>query len=342
MNKNNQVTIITDVRFDAIHICNQSLIDCLRQSGVETNVISLNNKLFRNSVLNFILEIFNTFKIIFMVNRNDLVLFTDPLLFNLLASTLISNKCYTIFYHYEKDPFYYKLIPFISYKTILDKLDGIICISKFTQSQLKSLGVSSQHKVIYYGIDHKLFKPTPSPRYVYDYILSVGSEEPRKNMKTILRSFQILKKDFPNLKLLKIGYVSPENRKRTIYYVNKYHLSESVIFLDYLDGNELPNIYSRAKLLLFPSLLEGFGLPIIEAMACGCPVVTSNRNPMKEIVGEVQTVINPLKPREIARLCQKILLNTKYRSQLTKKGLQRAKLFNWDKTAKEIYRFISQ
>jgi glycosyltransferase involved in cell wall biosynthesis len=108
-----------------------------------------------------------------------------------------------------------------------------------------------------------------------------------------------------------------------------------------IEEKDLPKLYSGAKLLLFPSLLEGFGLPIVEAMACGCPVVTSNRNPMQELVGPEQLTIDPLNPDEIARICKVILSDNSYRNAMIQKGLERSKKFNWEITAKDTYDFIT-
>jgi len=341
----NKITlkVITEKRSDAIYICNKSLIQNLQKKDADIKVIFLNNRLLQSSLFNFILGVVNTIRIISMINRNDIVLFTDPLSFNLLASILIPNKKYVIFYHYEKDPFYYKYLPFISYKKVLDKFNGIICISNFALSQLDSLGVNIKKcRAIYYGIDHSLFKPSTSKTYPYDYILSVGSEEPRKNMENVLKTFQILIKDYPNLKLLKVGEANGHNRKKTMHYIEELQLTKSVIFTDYVKEEELPQIYSGAKLLLFPSLLEGFGLPIVEAMACGCPVITSDRNPMKELVGTEQYTVNPLDPNDIAAECKKILLDDVYRQTLIDNGLLRAKGFNWEKTANEVYEYMTK
>ena len=127
-----------------------------------------------------------------------------------------------------------------------------------------------------------------------------------------------------------------------MHYIEELQLTKSVIFTDYVKEEELPQIYSGAKLLLFPSLLEGFGLPIVEAMACGCPVITSDRNPMKELVGTEQYTVNPLDPNDIAAECKKILLDDVYRQTLIDNGLLRAKGFNWEKTANEVYEYMTK
>lgn len=341
MTSKKNIKIIVEKRSDAIHICNTALISNLKKIDATIKVIYLNNLPTKNCYINFLLEIFNTLKIMLTVGRDDIILFTDPISFNSLASIFMKNKKYIIFYHYENDPFYYKYIPYISYKKVLDSFDGIIGISNFSLEQLASLNIDTKKcKAIYYGIDHDLFKPSASRIYPFDYILSIGSEEPRKNMKNILKAFKILKEDYPNIKLLKTGKASIANRQQTLDYIDKLQLNDSVIFTDFVEEKKLPQIYSGAKLLLFPSLLEGFGLPIVEAMACGCPVITSNRNPMKELVGLEQITIDPMNPNEIATVCKKILSDENHRNLLIKKGLERAKEFGWENTANSIYEFI--
>lgn len=342
MKNKTRITVITDKRSDALGKYSKSLIQELQNKYNTIDVIVLDNQRFNNRVLNFILEITNTIKILFMVRRNTMLLYTDPLSFNILSSVVLPNKKYTLFYHYENDPFYYAYIPFLLYKEVLNSFNGIICSSRFSVSELRSLGATTEKlKVIYCGIDHNLFKPSLSKLYPFEYILSVGSEEPRKNMKNILNAFQILKKDFPHLKLLKIGAANQRNRTKTLEDVRKLGLSESVVFTDHVEEKALPAIYSNAKLLLFPSLKEGFGLPIVEAMACGCPVVTSNKPPMTELIESGQTTTDPLNPEEIAQACKNILVDSKYREVVIRNGIARAKHFSWKKTAENIYSFIT-
>lgn len=337
------INVIIEKRSDAINIYNKSLILALKKKYPDVGHIFLDNKRFQSPFLNFILEIFNTIKIIFLVRSDDILLFTDPLSFNIIASLFVRNKKYVVFYHYENDPFYYKFLPFISYKKVLSGFDGIICISNFSLSQLNLLGIDTHKcKVVYCGLDHDLFRPSPSKseHYPFEYVLSIGSEEPRKNMENTLKAFRILKKNFPQLKFLKAGNASPTNRKNTISLVEDLQLTDDVIFTDYLREEDLPQIYSNAKLLLFPSLLEGFGFPIVEAMACGCPVVTSDRNPMKELVGPEQQTVDPLSPNDLAEMCNRILSSSAYRNTIIQNGLMRVKEFNWERAATEVHDYM--
>lgn len=342
MHNDKVIQIITEKRSDALHIHVQSLIAGLRKAKVRVKVIQSNNRRFKYALLNFILEMFNTLRTVLLVDRSATLLFADPLSFNLLAARFLNNKKYVLFFHYERDPFFYKFIPFVSYRDILDRFDGVICSSNFSVSQLRLLGSKTKkYRVIYCGIDHDLFRPSKSKLYPFEYILSVGSEEPRKNMQNILTAFAQLRKDFPNLKLLKVGRASIKNRQNTMNWIKRLQLAKAIDFIDYVDKEKLPEIYSGARLLLFPSLLEGFGLPVAEAMACGCPVVTSNRDPMQEIVGEGYDTVNPLDPDEIAKNCQKILVDNDYRKTVIINGLIRAKEFDWNQTASKTYEYIA-
>lgn len=336
-----KICVISEKRYDAIGIVNDALINNLKKKNKLIQNICVDNRPTSLPIINFLVEVLNTIKLALSFKREDILLFTDPLSFNTLASLFVKNKKYVIFYHYEKDPFYYRILPIISYSSVLNGFDGIICISNFSLLQLKPLRVDSgKCKVIYCGTNRKIFKPTHNKMYEFEYILSVGSEEPRKNMKNVLKAISILRKEFPKIFLLKVGRVNDKNRANTLKYVKKYGLSNNVIFTDYIEETDLPKIYSGAKLLLFPSLLEGFGLPIVEAMSCGCPVVTSNINPMKELIGDKQITVDPHNPKAIADECKKIIENKEYRENLIQIGLERAKKFDWSITTKEILKYI--
>jgi glycosyltransferase involved in cell wall biosynthesis len=336
------IKVVTDRRADAIHLYIQALLPYMGTSEIGVELVVLRNDIFRNRYLNFVLQILNTIKLILGIRKDDIVLFADPLSLNLLASLFISNKKYAIFYHYDKVPFYYRFFPFLSFQKVLSNLDGLICISSFSLAQLTTLGVSTgKCKVIWGGVDHLVFKPSSARSFQFDYVLSVGSEEPRKNMENLLRAFLILLDEYPELKLVKVGKTSTKNRIATLRYVEELNLVVRTIFLDYVEEEELPALYSGAQLLLFPSLLEGLGMPILEAMATGCPVVTSNRSPMAELVDSELTIANPESPIDIAKVCNLILLDDSHRNAIIEKGLARSNQFTWQSTAQQMFEFVT-
>ena len=335
------ITVVLESRTDAIHLYIQSLLSQLVKKGVAVDLILQNNSVFRNRYLNLALNLKNTFVLFFQIRKKEIVLFTDPLSLNLLTSLLTTNKKYAIFYHYDSIPFFYRFLPLIKFKKVLSKLDGLICISNFSHTQLTTLGVGSdKSRVIWGGVDHEVFKPSSLQTFEFDYILSIGSEEPRKNMENLLRAFRILLQDFPSLILVKVGKASSSNRNVTLKYIEELDLVDKVIFLDYVAEKDLPSLYSGARLLLFPSLMEGLGMPILEAMACGCPVVTSNRSPMADLVDSEELSADPKNPMDISNVCKRILSNELHRTTIIQKSLARSQQFTWDDTAQQILEFM--
>jgi len=115
-------------------------------------------------------------------------------------------------------------------------------------------------------------------------------------------------------------------------------LESGVIFTGYVSREELSSLYSGASCFVFPSLYEGFGLPILEAMKCGCPVVTSNLSSMPEVAGEAGILVNPLDVKDIVRGIEMVIRDKATGERLRKKGFEQVKKFSWEKTAKETLR----
>ena len=203
-------------------------------------------------------------------------------------------------------------------------------------------------KVVYIGIDEK-FRPSANARNIREkynigdyFILYVGTLEPRKNIPTLIRAFYIAQKKGVNCKLIIAG---GEGWKYQGIYkaVEDLKLSNSIIFLGYVPDDDLPQLYSAADLFIYPSLYEGFGLPPLEAMACGCPVISSNTSSLPEVVGEAGLMVNPYDADEIANAIYKGLNDEKLREKMIEKGLERAKTFSWKKCAEktlEVYESV--
>lgn len=175
-----------------------------------------------------------------------------------------------------------------------------------------------------------------------DYILFVGQMMPRKNIVRLFKAYhQFIEKKL-DVDLVLVG---PEIKAypEMLETIKTLSLNEKVIFTGYVPYEDLPLLYNAAKLLVYPALYEGFGLPIVEAMACGTPVVTSNVSSMPEVAGDAAILVNPLSVEEIGKAMYEVLTNTELYERLRDKGLERSKLFSWAKAAEQtlsVYREV--
>ena len=226
----------------------------------------------------------------------------------------------------------------------------VIAVSRYTKSDLmEHLRIPEEKiSVVYHGLDHGLYRPVSGPRPVpYPYVLYVGAEHPRKNAPTLLRAFSRLKRDgrFRELKLVKVGKAGdPETafRPPVLREIERLRLKPDVVFAGFVPQERMPLYYAHAECLAFPSLYEGFGLPLMEAMACGCPVVSSNASAVPEVVGDAAITVDPLDDAALAGALRRVLTDASRRRRLIGRGLERAALFSWEKAAQETLRVYEQ
>ena len=235
----------------------------------------------------------------------------------------------------------------------METSDRIIVDSISTKNDLIKYYKVKQEKirVIYLGVNNafKCFEETKVEeikdkwRIDFPFILYVGTIEPRKNIYRLLMAFSKIKKKNAKYKLLMMG-IKGWKFKNLLETINNLNLQKDIIFTGYVTDHELPLLYNAADLFIYPSLYEGFGLPPLEAMACGCPVVTSNTSSLPEVIGDAGIMVDPLSVDELANATYSILTNENLREELIKKGLQRSKAFSWKicsektlKVYKEIY-----
>jgi glycosyltransferase involved in cell wall biosynthesis len=166
------------------------------------------------------------------------------------------------------------------------------------------------------------------------YILYVGALESRKNLPRLLEAYARLRKWSARWKLVIVG---ARKWKFTPIFeaVQRLGLEPHVHFTDYVADEDLPALYRGAELFAFPSLYEGFGLPVLEAMACGTPVVTSNRSSLPEVAGDAALLVDPLDVEAIAGAMQRVLADEALAAGLREIGLARAAQFTWERTARE-------
>lgn len=222
----------------------------------------------------------------------------------------------------------------------------IICDSYQTKKDLiKFFHVPEEKiKVIYLGVDHIFSDPvseenkenTLTKYGLKDliYVLCVSSIEPRKNFERIIEVFGEIIKDekYKDLFLICVGGTGWKNE--TVYdLVKKKGLEKKVRFLGYVKETDLPVIYNKARFFMYPSIYEGFGLPVLEAMAAKVPVLTSNVSSLPEVAGNAAITVNPYSEKEIYEASITILENESLRKEMQIKGTKRSNLFTWENTA---------
>lgn len=169
-----------------------------------------------------------------------------------------------------------------------------------------------------------------------NYFLHIANKDPRKNTKKVLMAFkEFLGRTNSRQKLLMLGY-NDAYLKILLNEIGAIDLYDHIILTGYVSDDDLPVIYKLSQLFLFPSLREGFGIPIIEAMACGVPVITSNTSSMPEVAGNAAHLINPNKIEDISSAMLKIVSDENYKNMLIQRGLKRSKEFSWNKMAFQV------
>lgn len=234
----------------------------------------------------------------------------------------------------------------------IERADRIVTISKSTERDLiHYLKVPAEKiEIIYPGVDSERFrhvytqeeKVRVSQKYHLPkrYVLYMGTIEPRKNIESIVEAFYLYKKELINdvqdVKLViagKKGWLYESLFER----VKKLNLEEEVIFTDYVDEQDKPLIYQMASVFVFPSLYEGFGIPVLEAMASGTPVITSNVSSLPEVAGDAAIMVDPKDTLGIAKGMTKCMGQGDDIKEIIEKGHRQVKLFNWDESAHKLY-----
>lgn len=225
-------------------------------------------------------------------------------------------------------------------KPLLRNFDGIIADSFSTKNDLmKFFGIPEEKiSVVYLGVSERFKPQTADPVFLNrwglepGYIFFMGTIEPRKNIVRLLGAFEKIRQKF-KIKLVIAGGLGWQYQK--IY--QKILASKDVVFLGYVPDEYLPALYNGARIFVYPSLYEGFGLPVLEAMASGLPVITSNTSSLKEIAIDAAILINPLDTEALEREMSRLISSENLQKELAEKTLKQAQKFSWDKTAAETY-----
>lgn len=243
------------------------------------------------------------------------------------------------FHHWKKLVLDRTLIPLVARRA-----HAIVTVSKSAGDDIvRLLGVpSGKVHVIMNGVSPAFHPVTDKAqldvvrtRYGLDgpYVLYVGTIEPRKNLARLINAFRVLKKRGLPHKLVLVG--QPGWHCASIYAeVEKHNLGNDVIFTGYVPFEDLPALYSGASAMAFPSLYEGFGLPVLEAMSCGTPVVTSHSSSLAEVADGAALLVDPLSGAQIADALYRVCSDSDLAGELSEKGRARATLFTWENAAR--------
>lgn len=222
-------------------------------------------------------------------------------------------------------------------KPACHRAELVLTVSEYSKHEIVAWAKIDEKKIINVGNgvglpffpDGKKYDPG------YPYLLYVGSRRPHKNLPRLLQAYSIsgVRNE---VRLL----LSGEPDQQIVAEINRLGLEGSVCFRDLSDDGELSNAYRGATAFVFPSLYEGFGLPPLEAMACGVPVLTSNVCALPEVVGDAAILIDPLSVEDIAGGLKALVANSAQRARLREKGLVRSKAFSWEETVRRTSRAL--
>jgi len=232
-----------------------------------------------------------------------------------------------------------------SFKKAIKKADGIIAVSQFTKNRIIDIVgnfCETKTKVIYHGSDlHQIKKEKTNFKVPKNFLLSVATVEPRKNIIMLIKAFKIIKNKHKSLFLIIAGKHG-KNNQTIMDLIYKNNLGDNIIFSDYIPRNHLKYLYENARLVVFPSLYEGFGLPILEAAYTSTPVVASDLPVFKEIFDDFPLYCNPYKPEDIADKTICLLDNKDLFNEKKMKAKIIENNYTWEKSAQKTLSFYRQ
>lgn len=293
------------------------------------------------------------------ITKEKLDIFHSP--FYLPPLVRLSKTIYTILdLNPDENPGLYQDKKMVSYfrrwrKKVAKKTDSIITISNYVKEKVEEILLIPGEKVraVYLSQDERFGRMankdlTNKIKDDYhikgDFLLYVGHIQPWKNLNRLIEAFALIKRRGIKEKLVLVGgkgWATKEIETLT----KELGLKGEVTITDFVPGDDLPLFYQAASAFVFPSLMEGFGIPVLESMACGTPVVCSNVTSLPEVAGGAAIFFNPLDVPEMAEAIFRVLTDEGLRKDLVKKGLKRCKEFSWEKTAKEtlgVYKEMAQ
>jgi glycosyltransferase involved in cell wall biosynthesis len=233
----------------------------------------------------------------------------------------------------------------------LRKAAKIITVSEFSKEEIREVyknelaaEVFDKIVTIHNGYNQECYRPNIDPdkvagvleKYAIEppYIFYLGRLERKKNTPALVEAFAMISNRFPDYKLVLTGRAS-FGYDEVEFMISQYKLDEKVICTGWVEEADLPYIYAGASVFAFPSHYEGFGIPLVEAMACGVPIAASDVAPITEVVGSAAILFNPESPASIKEALAKLVADQELRDRLIAEGLERAKHFSWKNSAEK-------
>jgi glycosyltransferase involved in cell wall biosynthesis len=215
---------------------------------------------------------------------------------------------------------------------------AILTVSEFSKERIvNGMGLPSEKIfVTLEGVDREVFRPIPRERSKLFKALVHGAADDRKNLSNILKAARILAGKGRPFQFTIIGMDERELAcTNLLREESDLGIGRQIDWVGNVPSESLPQVYAEADLLLYPSRWEGFGLPVLEAFACGVPVVTSKTTSLPEVAGKAALLVDPLDPEDIAGAVERVMKSAALRRRLVAAGSKRARLFTWDRTARE-------
>jgi glycosyltransferase involved in cell wall biosynthesis len=258
---------------------------------------------------------------------------------------------------YEQLPLPQKIYAKFMFNGVIKRADEIITVSEASKSEICKYTVAAPEKitVIHNGVDKNLFHVSKNVADLHrikekyslpdKFILFVGNVKPHKNLKNLVIAFAKLSPKIPDARLVVVGqregFITGDEAFSGV--LAQYSgIEEKILFTSSVPLDELPFFYNQAAVFILPSFYEGFGLPPLEAMACGCPVIVSQIDVLREICSDAVYYVDPDTPDDIAGGLSMVLSDEELRAKLKNKGFQRAKVFSWEKSAQKHIEVINR
>lgn len=285
--------------------------------------------------------IYEYIKLPLFINRlkPDLFFVSDPC-FSPFIRTEVITVIHDIIYFEKEQEREFKFFENLHHKLMIPicgkraKLN--VCVSKFTESRVKILLGLTNTRVLHEGVEDifNTLGVDTDETYILEkynikkpYIFFLGSMSPRKNCLRLIRSFLDVEKNVPQNLYLLGGYSWRDEKIKKI--LSDSTVERRVKKVGYIEESDLPVLYRHSDYFVYPSLYEGFGLPILEAQACGCPVITSNIGATKEVSGDSAFLVNPLEEEALKNSILRLSQDVSLRAELKKKGMENIKRFSW-------------